>query len=115
MAQSRIEDYDTNLDFVWSSFIDHQTNEQVDFWFHVGVYEKADYSYSGWPFQNGSLPRSLDFPKEKALFSHPQNDQKPSCLDSQEAFFSSPVLKVISSEWFAYLNSSALDMQFPNR
>lgn len=114
-SQSRIEDYDTDVDFVWRHSIDHQTNERIDFWFLVGVYEKADYFYSGWPFQNGSLPRSLDFPKEKALFSHPQNDQKPSCLDSQEAFFSSPVLKVISSEWFAYLNSSALDMQFPNR
>ncbi len=30
MAQSRIEDYDADLDFVWWHYIDHQTNERVD-------------------------------------------------------------------------------------
>ena len=30
MAQSRIEDYDVDLDFVWWHYIDHQTHERVD-------------------------------------------------------------------------------------
>lgn len=30
MAQSQIEDYDTDLDFVWRHYIDHQTNQRAD-------------------------------------------------------------------------------------
>ena len=30
-SQSRIEDYDTDVDFVWRHSIDHQTNERIDF------------------------------------------------------------------------------------
>ena len=34
MAQSRIEDYDVDLDFVWWHYIDHQTHERVDVIFY---------------------------------------------------------------------------------